>query len=178
MPCLFDVVALDVGNVPNVFDILPYVLRVLAERIPGHEDSLRPLEVLLARVLRGDADGIQIEKVIVGLRIPKDHFIAALESTPRMQAMTKMPDDPVAHLQPVRFEYRSELDVQRDDLAVVNKIPDLPAQGAIGFKSRYDQVNDSFLPTHISFKRVLSFVGFTDVIRWGGHDKIEQRLIR
>lgn len=71
MPRLLYVVALDVGDVPDVLDILPDVFRVLAQRIAGNEALLRSLEMLLARIFRGDPDGIKIEIVIVGVDLAK-----------------------------------------------------------------------------------------------------------
>src|SRR5579885_979478 len=72
MDGLLGVVGLHVRNVPQralpvARHDLPHVRRVLAERVPGGLPMLLALEVGLPGVLRGDADGIEIERV--GIRL-------------------------------------------------------------------------------------------------------------
>jgi len=121
---LFDVIALYVGDVPDVF-------RVFTFRVAGELAGFRPFEVAFARVFGWDAHVIKIEDVVVRFGVPEDDFIAATEAALVVEAVAEVPDDPVAQGQAVLPEYWVELNVERHDLAVVNVVADLPADAPL-----------------------------------------------
>ena len=75
---LLHMVALDVGNVPQV-------ARILAERVARQLPCFRPLEVLLARILLRDSDRIEVEEVVVRLSEPDDRFVPSGEALRTMK---------------------------------------------------------------------------------------------
>lgn len=116
---LLDVVIFDVRENPNVAGIL-------SQRITRELAGLRSLEVLFTRIFRWNANGVQIELVVI-LGEPKDCLMPPGKPLLAMQPVLEMPDDPVPEFQFVFFEQGIENRVERDDLALVNMVADLPA---------------------------------------------------
>jgi len=119
MACLLWMVAFDVGNGPHVFRVFP-------QWITRDQSLAWPLEVFLAGVLGWNANGIEIEFVAIRLRVPKHDLVPAREASPRMQAVSKVPDDAVAELKVVALEDRCKHDIERQDLAIGDVVPYLP----------------------------------------------------
>ena len=65
---LLDMVALDVGDVPDV-------LWILTERMPRHLPFLWALKMLLSWVFRRDANCVELEIISVGFGIQEEHLI-------------------------------------------------------------------------------------------------------
>jgi hypothetical protein len=94
---LFDMISLDVRNIPHVLED-PKVFRVLSHWISGEVTLIRPFIGSLPWIFRFDSDIVQIEYVIITFRVPQDSFITTAEPVLAMETMAKMPYDPVAKL--------------------------------------------------------------------------------
>lgn len=120
MTCLFDVVVFYVGYLPSV-------RWIFAKWIAGKFPLVRALKVFFFRILRGDANGIEIENVVVTFGKPENCFVTTGKSFLAVQAVAERPNDPVAELKTVVLEERIEDRVKREDFSIVYVVADLPA---------------------------------------------------
>src|SRR4029077_9757651 len=118
MDRLLDVVVLHVRD-------HPHVTRVLAERMAGRLPRARTLEVPLARILLWHPHRIEMEDV-GGAGEPEDRLVTAREATRAVEAVLEVPHDPVPERESVTLEDRMEQDVEREDLAALDMVADLP----------------------------------------------------
>jgi hypothetical protein len=119
---LLSVVVFDVRN-------YPYVAGVLAQGITGILTDFCTFIILLARILLGDPDSVEIKNIIVCLRKPQDGFISPGESALAMQAVFECPNDAVSKFQAETLADSVNINVEREDFAVVTHvIANLPAQ--------------------------------------------------
>ena len=83
-------------DVPR-FDIwyLPYIGGVLSKRVATPLSFFRAFVMALSGVLLGNTSSIKIEFVAVSLCEPENSFMAAAESTFRMDAVAKSPNYPI-----------------------------------------------------------------------------------
>src|SRR5690606_1363723 len=125
--CFFDMVGFDVRDIPDIRGIL-------AQRITGELTLIRSLEMLLVGIFRGHANGIEVKSVVIGLRKPENGFMPSGEPPLTMQAVAKRPDDTVAKLQTVMLEKRIKNNVERENLAIIDMVADLPTNRAVGGK--------------------------------------------
>lgn len=68
----------------------------LPKGFPDNLPLFGPLKCRLPGYLDGDAHSIHIKLIVVGFGIPHDDFVSARESALVVEAMTEMPNDPVA----------------------------------------------------------------------------------
>lgn len=130
----------------------------------------------LSWILRWNTDGIEVEQISVRFRVPQDDFIPTREAPPIVEAMSEMPNDSVAKLQPVLLENIGKLYVERHDLPIIDIIPHLPAQRSGLTNSRDNLIEDALLPTKVFIELRASLVGFAYVVRGRGNYKIESLL--
>jgi hypothetical protein len=117
-----------------VFDVrnYPYVAGVLTQRITRILTDFCTFIILLARILLGDSDGVEIKNIIVCLRKPQDSFITPRETALAMQAVFEGPDDAVPKFQAETLADSVNINVEREYLAVVtHMIADLPAEAPV-----------------------------------------------
>lgn len=81
----------------------PYIAGVLAEGVAAKLSSFVAPVVSFARILLGHANRIDIEVVVVTLRIPEHYFMATAKAAASMRAATEGPDDPVPQLDAWEF---------------------------------------------------------------------------
>src|SRR5450759_3412670 len=121
---LFDVVRLHVGDHPNIAG-------VLAERVTRQLPPLRSLERSFVWVLLRHPHRVKVEVVALTLREPEDGLVAPAEPLRCMQPMLEVPDDPVSEPQSEPLEDRVQEGVEREYLAPVNMVANLPADASI-----------------------------------------------
>src|SRR5687767_10025740 len=100
-----DVIILHVRKNPNVAGIL-------AERIAGQLTDLWSFEMFLIWIFGRHANRIEVEGVVLRFCEPKNGLVSSGQALRTMQAVFKMPDDPVSQLQTMVFEDSIEDHVQ------------------------------------------------------------------
>src|SRR5205814_2163262 len=115
-------------RIPILLHHFPHVTGVFAILICRRAAPFRPLVVSLARILLLDSDLIEIEGVVLALREPKDRLITSGQAPCCMQSVFKEPDDsiPKNHYR-VLLDDGIEVRIQREHLAILDVVPDLPA---------------------------------------------------
>ena len=131
-----------------------------------------PLKILFPRILLRHPDPVEIEEVMIALGVPYDGFVTARKTFRAVQAVFKMPDDPVSHFHSQALEDRVQENIQRQDRSVFDIIANLPANGAIVRKDSMTFIDDAGLPVEIRLQRLAFFVFLADVV--GGRGKHER----
>lgn len=167
MRSLLDVVRLHVRDVPYVRGILP-------QRISRCLPSVWSLEVLLAGILRGNANWIDIEIVVVRLREPHDGLVSSGKSLCAVQPVAKAPDDSVAQLQSMRLEHVVQDNVQRHDFSIAHVIAHLPTKRSIGVKRPHALGYDGFLLLQVPLQACALLVGLSDVVGRGSDNQLDR----
>ena len=107
---------------------LPQVLRIFPLWISGQFPLFRPLIRFLSGVFGRYPDVIQIKRILIRFGEPEDRLISAGKPFFALQAMSKMPYNPVSEVQAQLLEQRIEKDVEGDHLAEwASCVPDTPA---------------------------------------------------
>jgi hypothetical protein len=105
----------------------PQVARVLTQWVARVFPGIRSFEVFLAGIFLWNANGVQVEDIIVSLGEPDDSLVSARKPLRAMQSMLEVPDDTVSHLQPKFHENRVKHCIERNNCPIVNVVPNLPA---------------------------------------------------
>lgn len=72
-----------------------------------------------------------MKNVIVRLSEPEDGFMTSREPLTTMQAVLKMPDDPVSEMKAVVSEEGVKNHIQREYLTLFNMVANLPAKRSV-----------------------------------------------
>src|SRR6266571_6387079 len=133
---LFRMVRLHIRNIddpvlPFFANQRPVVGRIFAKWISAWLPYISPLVRSLARVFGRNSNCIKVEGVFLRLCKPEKDLISAGKSISCVQAMIKVPDDPVSQLHAETLEDRVEMDVQRKHLPCIDIISDLPDDAAV-----------------------------------------------
>ena len=86
--------------------------------------------------------------------------------------MLEMPNDAITQFKTMLRKKWIHHDIQRDDLAMRNKISDLPANAAARRQDAGTLGNDERLPFQIAIQMHLSFIGLAKVVRRRGDDEL------
>ena len=87
-----------------------------------------------------------------------------LATCPNFGVHLKVPDDPVAELEPVLSEHGVEDGVKGDDLSVVDVVPNLPADRPLRMEDSDTLAYDTFLRLKVIVERSLSLVVFAQIV--------------
>jgi hypothetical protein len=157
-----------------VFDVrdYPYVAGVLTQRITGILTDFCTFIILLARILLGDPDSVEIKNIIVRLRKPQDGFITAGETALAMQAVFECPNNTVPKFQAETFADSVNINVEREDLAVgTHMVAHLPAQTPIVRQYSAGLTECFPLFPQIVNKPDALLVRLANVVRWKSYDQ-------
>jgi len=84
--------------------------------------------------------------------------------------MPKVPYNSITEMQATGEEDRVEDYIQRDDLAIIDIIPNLPTNAAVGIENTDTCLNDLFLLIKVLLQMNPIFIFFPEVIRRRCHN--------
>jgi hypothetical protein len=86
-------------------------------------------------ILRRNANGVKIPSVVIALGPPVDRLVSSGETSPAVQPMSELPNDPVAKTEALGLKYGIEDGIKRDDFPVFDVVSDLPANRPLWVKN-------------------------------------------
>lgn len=128
---------------------MSHVARVPPERVSAEFTFLRALEMALVGVFLGNANAVQIEMVVVGLRCPDNGFVSPGEPLRAVQAVTERPDHPASDFHSKATEDGNEDAVERYDFSGIDPVSHLPADRTVRAEDAIAFVDDRRLKVYV-----------------------------
>jgi hypothetical protein len=102
--------------------------------------------VSLAGIFLRDAHGIEVELVFLAFREPENRLMAPAEAATGVDTMAKGPDNSIPEMQVLLCaEDRIDESIKRNDHAVADVMPDLPAETSSILQCAYQERRQSLV---------------------------------